>query len=34
MALSSGAHDRLTAFGTELIRIHGWLREELSRLGD
>jgi hypothetical protein len=33
MAVSSGAHDRLTAFGTGLIRIHGLLREELAGLG-
>ncbi len=28
------AHDRLAAFGDEMIEIHEWLRGELTRLGD
>ncbi|HEX3783569.1 MAG TPA: hemerythrin domain-containing protein [Pseudonocardiaceae bacterium] len=34
MGTSSGSADRLTAFGTELIEIHQWLREELAQLRD
>jgi len=28
------ARERLAAFGDEMVRIHDWLRGELSRLGD
>jgi iron-sulfur cluster repair protein YtfE (RIC family) len=33
MDARSGPAARLTAFGHELVAIHGWLREELARLG-
>jgi iron-sulfur cluster repair protein YtfE (RIC family) len=32
MNRSTGPGDRLAAFGTELIEVHLWLREELGRL--
>ncbi|GAA2632445.1 hemerythrin domain-containing protein [Actinomadura fulvescens] len=34
MTIPSGPDGRLAAFGTQLIEVHLWLREELARLQD